>query len=428
MKNMITGAVILLTSLLGAREIPPKDLEVMVGKHLLFGSVDAVMVRFGGYTTPECKLAVSTDGAHFFFKKVNSTCKNLTNSKGVKIVCNTNISVCKTRQELIDIVQKSSSLQASQNAEALPSWCSASHLNKTERTICANETLSALDKKLAKAYGATKADNKDKAQKEWLQKRNQCGNDAACIEEAYEHRIKQLENSSKEESEIMKGLQEAKESLKELRAAKIKLLKTECKSWSVAASCLALGVLYDEGKWDVPEDDSLALDYYKKACDLGDAKGCAYLGLMYGNGEGVDKDLHTALRYLDKGCGKGYQKACENADTVRRNLKNRFRGVRKEACYRINEYGPQRVCLEGTGGDACYGLKDYGLQRVCREGAKTDACYALKDYGMQRVCREGIRTDACYAIKDYKIQRSCQNFKGSTTFWLILAHYGYYVN
>ncbi len=186
--------------------------------------------------------------------------------------------------------------------------------------------------------------------------------------------------------------------------------------------------MFDEGDKDISIDDYKAVKYYRKACRLGSAKGCYFLGMMYGNGEGVNKDLNEALVYLDKGCSKGVSEACNNANTVRNILKNRFRGISKNKCYRISEYAPQKVCLEGTGGDACYAIKDYGLQRVCREGAKTDACYALKDYGLQRVCREGIRSNACYALKSYNMQKSCRNFSGSTTFWIILSYYGYYVH
>ena len=416
MKKALIITLITLVTVLYAREIPSKDLKVTVGKDVQFGSVKAKIVRFGGFTTPECKLAVSDDGTYFFFKKVNSTCKTLTNSKGVKIVCNANKSVCKTRNELINIIQNNKSPQGDQTDDTLPSWCNASHLNRTEHTICANDELGKLDKKLASVYGAVKADGKDKTQRAWLKQRNRCKSDVTCIRQAYEERIEQL-NSQKEEETLSQAM----------KNSAFELMKTMCNAGD-ASICLSVGIIYDEGKQGISVDDGQAAIYYRKACDLGSAKGCAYLGLMYGNGEGVNRDLNTALYYLDKGCAKGHQKACENADAVRDSLKNMFRGARKDACYRISQYGPQRVCLEGTGGDACYGLKDYGLQRVCKEGAGTDACYGLKDYGMQRVCKEGVRSDACYALKDYTMQRSCQNFKGSTTFWLILAHYGYYVN
>jgi len=91
-------------SYLGAQEIPQKDIDAHIGDNVRFGKIDAKMVHFGGYATPECKLAVSLDGNYFYLKKVNSTCLTLTNSKGVKIICNSDKSVCKTRQELTDLM------------------------------------------------------------------------------------------------------------------------------------------------------------------------------------------------------------------------------------------------------------------------------------------------------------------------------------
>jgi hypothetical protein len=104
-----------------------------------------------------------------------------------------------------------------------------------------------------------------------------------------------------------------------------------------------------------------------------------------------------------------------------------FRGISKYKCYRISQYAPQKVCLEGTGGNACYALKDYALQKVCLEGAGTDACYAFSDYAKQQICLKGIRSDACYSISNnYQQQNSCMKFSGSTEFWLIFSSYGYY--
>ncbi len=398
-----------------SKEVSSQDLALRSGDLIKFGSIKAKMIRFGGFATPECKLAISLDSQHFFFNKVGSTCKTLTNSKGVKIVCNRNKTVCKTRDELKLFIVNEADESVSQSA-SIPSWCSASRLNRTEHAICANETLSALDLKLAKVYGSIKADNKDIDQKKWLRKRNACKGDIGCIKQSYEERIAYL-NEQKEQKH-------ASESLDKTR---FQLMQTLCRA-DDASSCVSAGVIYDEGKYGIALDDTKAIEYYRKGCNLGSAKGCAYLGLMYANGEGTGRDLKTALHFLEKGCSKGYDKACENASSVRNDLKNAFRGVSKSMCYRIKQYGPQRVCLQGTGSDACYGLKDYGLQRVCLNGAGTDACYGLKDYAMQRICQKGIRSDACYGLKNYNQQRSCQTFSGSTEFWLILAHYGYYTN
>jgi len=405
-----------LALILNAKEVSQKDLQLHIGSNKQFGTIDAKIIYFGGYKTPECKLAISNNGQYFYLKKTNSTCKKMTNHKGIKIICNSNKSICKTRKELVAFLQNGISEQTNQEDSGSPSWCNSSHLNKAEHTICANDELGKLDKELAKAYSSSKAEDKGKIQQKWLKERNSCNNNIECIKKTYNNRIAQLKKQREEDKKTEISPEEI-----------LKFQKNLCEAKD-ASYCLSVGIMYDDGKEGVSIDNWQASKYYRKACDLGSAKGCAFLGMMYANGEGVSKDLNIAINYLDKGCSKGYQKACSNADTARNILKNRFRGAKKDSCYRIRQYGPQRVCLKGTGGDACYGLKDYGLQRVCKEGAGTDACYGLKDYAMQRVCREGIRSNACYAIKDYNIRSSCQNFSGSTEFWLILAHYGYYTN
>ena len=89
-----------------------------------------------------------------------------------------------------------------------PSWCTAPILNKTERTICTDVTLSALDIKLAEIYGASKARYKDIAQRNWLKKRNRCGSNVSCIKSTYEERIHILQAASKKDLRTTKAMQE----------------------------------------------------------------------------------------------------------------------------------------------------------------------------------------------------------------------------
>jgi len=192
-----------LALLLNAREVSKKDLQLHIGNDIRFGTIDAKIVYFGGYQTPECRLAISNDGQYFYLKKVNSTCRTMSNSKGVKIICNSDTSVCKTRKELIAFLQNSFSEQTNQDNSDSPSWCDSSHLNKTEHTICANEELSRLDKKLVKVYGSAKASTK--SQREWLAQRNRCKNDIECIKDSYKSRINELanQNNTSTETEVV---------------------------------------------------------------------------------------------------------------------------------------------------------------------------------------------------------------------------------
>lgn len=72
-------------------------------------------------------------------------------------------------------------------------WCGSSRLNRTERTICATETLADLDAALQAVYGATRARSDDPSQIAWLrERRDGCGDDVACIGNAYLRRIMEL--------------------------------------------------------------------------------------------------------------------------------------------------------------------------------------------------------------------------------------------
>ena len=169
-----------------------EDLSVYKDYQAKFGSIEAQVLHFGGVATPKCQFAISNDGQYFYFTKLNSTCKRLKNSKGKKIVCNSNKSVCKTRTELVEFIKYGKK----RTNISKPSWCIANHLNPTEKTICTNKELISLDKKLASVYGTSKANNKDKEQIDWLKnKRNACGIDVGCIRSAYDNRINQLDKS-----------------------------------------------------------------------------------------------------------------------------------------------------------------------------------------------------------------------------------------
>lgn len=75
-------------------------------------------------------------------------------------------------------------------AAPLRPWCSASRLNPTEQTICAEPRLADMDAALVAVYGAAKADDSDREQVAWLRgTRDACGRDEICIGNAYLRRI-----------------------------------------------------------------------------------------------------------------------------------------------------------------------------------------------------------------------------------------------
>jgi len=110
---MVLMSMLLLGSM-KAKAISAEDLALHADGERRYGTVSAKVVTFGGYSTPECRLAISMDGQYFFFKKMHSTCWKGTNTRGVKIVCNSDRSVCKTREELKQFVSHAS--QKNQNA------------------------------------------------------------------------------------------------------------------------------------------------------------------------------------------------------------------------------------------------------------------------------------------------------------------------
>ncbi len=64
------------------------------------------------------------------------------------------------------------------------------------------------------------------------------------------------------------------------------------------------------------QDFSKARKYFEKACDLKDSRGCGALGLLYENGEGVEKDLIKAAQFYSKACDLKDGRGCFNLGTL----------------------------------------------------------------------------------------------------------------
>lgn len=74
--------------------------------------------------------------------------------------------------------------------------------------------------------------------------------------------------------------------------------------------CKNLGVLYHNGE-GVEKDLIKAAYFYSKACELKESFGCGALGGLYYSGDGVEKNLTKADQYFSKACKLGDQEACE---------------------------------------------------------------------------------------------------------------------
>ena len=82
---------------------------------------------------------------------------------------------------------------------------------------------------------------------------------------------------------------------------------------------LFLGFAYSQEKLFIKgynayknDDYENAIKYNKKACDLNDSYGCFILGNMYGQGQGVRKDINKALEFYGKACDLESEKGCQN--------------------------------------------------------------------------------------------------------------------
>jgi uncharacterized protein len=80
-----------------------------------------------------------------------------------------------------------------------------------------------------------------------------------------------------------------------------------------------LGVMYDNGV-GVPEDDAIAVRWFRRAAEKGYLKSQSNLGLMYANGEGVLRDDVQAFLWFDVAARRGNQVATRNRDVLAKSM------------------------------------------------------------------------------------------------------------
>jgi len=81
----------------------------------------------------------------------------------------------------------------------------------------------------------------------------------------------------------------------------------------------AVGWMYYNG-WGVDKDVDKAIEYYKKASDLGDGNASWNLGQLNETGDGVPKNLDEAAAYYKKASEQGFKEA--EADLKRLGMAN----------------------------------------------------------------------------------------------------------
>ncbi|WQZ71095.1 sel1 repeat family protein [Helicobacter pylori] len=70
--------------------------------------------------------------------------------------------------------------------------------------------------------------------------------------------------------------------------------------------------LFDLGMLSYDKQDfSKARKYFERACGLNNGRGCNNLGVLYRDGQGIEKNLTKAAYFYSKACKLGDQEACE---------------------------------------------------------------------------------------------------------------------
>ena len=89
----------------------------------------------------------------------------------------------------------------------------------------------------------------------------------------------------------------------------LSLLEPACGA-GISVHCRSLGNYYS--KSDTGKDLKLASDFYRKACDLGDAGGCVNLGLYYFNATDVENNYSLAADLFRSACDAKQPSGCKN--------------------------------------------------------------------------------------------------------------------
>ena len=88
------------------------------------------------------------------------------------------------------------------------------------------------------------------------------------------------------------------------------MIKSQAKSGDVTGQ-FNLGLLYYYGDSDVGLDYRKAREWFLKSAKQGDVDAQIYLGLMYEEGKGVRQSKSQSKEWFGKACDNGEQKGCD---------------------------------------------------------------------------------------------------------------------
>lgn len=101
----------------------------------------------------------------------------------------------------------------------------------------------------------------------------------------------------------------ARSSLPAVTTASPADLERDCEN-GAAASCLALGRLHERGEAGVAQDLPRAAALFERACGVEQAEACFQLGMLHMEGKGVQRDELAAFGFFRKACKLGDDRGC----------------------------------------------------------------------------------------------------------------------
>lgn len=136
------------------------------------------------------------------------------------------------------------------------------------------------------------------------------------------------------------------------------------------------------------KDATRAATYYVKACDMDKASACVALGQLYRTGgEGLDKDIELALKWLDRGCTDGDVAGCTAMGEMY------FRGDGVEADDNKAAAAYLRACKQGSSAEC------YWIDELVRRGQGDATQQAEALAGLESACSATTpNEDACMVV------------------------------
>ena len=144
-----------------------------------------------------------------------------------------------------------------------------------------------------------------------------------------------------------------------------------------------LGLMYLAGRGGLPHDDALAVNWFRKAAKAGDGGGMAGLGAMYAQGKGgLPKDEAQAVNWFRKAVEKGDATGMTNLGTMYEHGRG---GLPKDEVQAVNWY---RKAAEA--GDAL-GMTGLGIMYMTGQGGLAQD-YAQARFWLEKAAAAGNTT------------------------------------